>query len=267
MIEATPLQPHQGNSVAEQSSALQDIYRRMAEDAAALEANAELRALTADEAQFAASQWVMVWRRFRRNKAAIIGGIVVSLYYLVAILAHFVAPYGLTTREIEHTYLSPQVPHIEFDGIKPRLFVYGVESARDPETLRKIHKTTDEKIFVQFFAKGEAYELLPGVTWDVHLFQAENGVVSFLGRDSQGRDLFSRIVLGARVSLFIGLVGVILSLTFGTILGIASGYYGGWVDEAIQRLIEIVRSHQFRCGWHSQPRSRKAGARCKPISP
>ena len=221
---------------------MQETYRQLAEDEAAREADAELRALTEDESHFAASQWSMIWRRFRRNKAAIFGGVIVSIYYLTALFANFVAPYGLTTRQVEDTYLPPQVPHIEFDGITPRLYVYGVESGRDPVTLKKIHKTTDEKITVQFFAKGEEYDLLPGVPWDVHLFQAKDGSVSFLGRDSQGRDMFSRIVLGARVSLFIGLVGVIMSLTLGTVLGISSGYFGGWVDEVIQRLIEIVRA-------------------------
>jgi peptide/nickel transport system permease protein len=245
MSEAT-LQP--SPSVEEQSRQLQDIYRRLAEDAAARDADSELRALTEEEAKFAASQWAMIWRRFRRNKAAIVGGVIVSIYYLVAIFANFVAPYGLTSRDVDLVFLPPQTIHFEWDGIIPHPYVYGVESGRDPVTLKKTHVTTDEKLFIKFFAKGEDYVLIPAnpffdaVHSDVHLFQVSSGVISVMGRDWQGRDLFSRIVLGARVSLFIGLIGVALSLTFGTILGIASGYYGGWVDEVIQRMIEIVRA-------------------------
>lgn len=241
MIEKTSHQPR-ALSIEEQSLRLQETYRQLAEDEAALEANAELRALTEDEARFATSQWRLIWQRFRRNKAAIFGGMIVAFYYLVALFANFVAPYGLTTRQVEDTYLPPQAPHIEFAGAMPRLYVYDVESGRDPVTLKKVFETTDKKIPIQFFAKGEEYELFPGVNWDVHLFQAKEDYVSLLGRDSQGRDMFSRIVLGARVSLFIGLIGVVLSLTFGTVLGISSGYFGGWVDEVIQRLIEIVRA-------------------------
>ncbi len=245
---STPPEPTYSDSVAAQSQQLQDIYRQLAEDTAAREAGAELQVLTKDEARFAASQWTMIWRRFRRNKAAIVGGIIVVFYYLVALLANFIAPYGLTTRDTDLIFLPPQAVHFEMDGVVPRPFVYGIESGRDPVTLKKTHVITDEKIFIKFFSKGEKYKLIPdnpifgAVRTEVHLFSAPGGVVSLMGRDGQGRDLFSRIVLGARVSLFIGLVGVVLSLTLGTVLGIASGYYGGWVDELIQRLIEIVRA-------------------------
>jgi peptide/nickel transport system permease protein len=233
--------------VTQQSGALRELYREMAEeqDASALEA--ETIHLTDAEARFAASQWTMIWRRFRRNKAAIAGGIIVLIYYLVAILGDFIAPYALDTRFVEQTYLPPQRVHFIDDGkIKP--FVYKIKSGRDPKTLKKIHVTTDEKVYLKLFAKGDKYSLLEqfGVSViksDIHLFGTEGvGLVSVLGTDRQGRDMLSRIILGSQVSLFVGLFGVILSLVFGTVLGIVSGFYGGLVDEVIQRMIEVVRA-------------------------
>ncbi len=237
----------QTDEVDRQSEALRDLYAEIAEAREAHVLDAESVTLTDAEAKFAASQWVMIWRRFRRNKAAMVGGLIVVLFYIGAFLGDFIAPYALDTRYVEQAYLPPQRVHFIDNGhFKP--FVYKIESARDPKTLKKIHVTTDEKIYLKFFVKGDHYKPLGQLSvnlfeTDVHLFGAENGgLVSVLGTDRQGRDMFSRIVLGSQVSLFVGLFGVVLSLVFGTVLGIVSGYYGGWVDEVIQRMIEIVRS-------------------------
>lgn len=222
------------------SAMLQSLYQELADNADLEDIHNGEEDLTEDEARFAASQWTMIWRRFRRNRAAMIGGVIVVTYYLIALLGNFIAPYGLTTRFIQQIYLPPQPIYLIDDGqLKP--FVYGVETAYD-ENLRRVHQTTDEKIYLQFFAKGEPYTFLGIIETDIHLFQAPDGLVSILGTDRQGLDMFSRIVLGSQLSLTIGLVGVTLSLFIGTILGIASGYYGGLIDEAIQRLIEIVRA-------------------------
>lgn len=225
-------------TIAEQSAELKDLYRELAENGPAV--SPEETGLSSEEARFAASQWTMIWRRFRRNRAAMVGGAIVIFYYIVAAFAGFIAPYTNTTRFTQQNYLPPQRVHFFDDGAF-RPFVYVVNTEYD-ENLRRVYRATDEKITLRFFASGERYKLFGLIETDIHLFQAPGGLVSLLGTDRQGRDMFSRIVLGSQISLTVGLVGVSLSLFIGTLLGIASGYYGGWIDEAIQRLIEIVRA-------------------------
>jgi peptide/nickel transport system permease protein len=193
------------------------------------------------EAIYAASQWQLMWRKFVRNKVAIAGGIVILLYYLGALFAGFVAPYTLSTRFIKYIHMPPQRVRFLNDG-KLQPFVCEPDLTID-ENLRKFYEPNcDKRTPLEFFAHGEPYTLFGLIDTDVHLFQAPGGIVSLLGTDRQGRDMFSRVLYGSQVSLTIGLLGVALSLVFGSVLGVASGYYGGWIDELIQRLIELVRS-------------------------
>lgn len=193
------------------------------------------------EATYGASQWRLMWRKFKRNKAALAGGVVILLFYLGALFANFIAPYTLTTRFSGHIHVPPQ-PIRFFNEGKFQPHIYEVDLTID-ENLRKIYTPNPEKkIPLRFFARGEPYKLFGFIETDVHLFLAPGGVVSILGTDRQGRDLFSRIMLGSQVSLTIGLVGVFLALIIGSVLGVVSGFYGGWVDNLIQRLIELIRA-------------------------
>jgi peptide/nickel transport system permease protein len=197
---------------------------------------------------FVASQWQLMWWKFRQHRLAMVGGIVVLLIYLVALFAEFLAPYGADTYASRYTYAPPQQLHfIEHtpQGIQIRPYVYGYKVEIEPTALRRVF-TIDEsvKIPVQFFAKGEKYKLWNLFESDIHLIgPVEPGAPMYLlGADRLGRDMLSRVIYGTRVSMSIGLVGVMLSLMLGVILGGISGYYGGAVDTFIQRVIEFLRS-------------------------
>ena len=197
----------------------------------------------ADDARFALSQWRLMARKFVRNRAALVGGVVIVLFYLGALFADFLVPYTLTTRHRERIYLPPQSIQF-FDEGKFAPFVYGLELEIDQVSFRK-HYTRDAatKYPVRLFVHGEPYKALGLFESDRHLFGAEDGgVINLLGTDRQGRDMLTRIFLGSQISLTIGFVGVLLSLTFGSGLGVVSGFFGGWVDDLIQRTIELVRS-------------------------
>ena len=197
---------------------------------------------------FVASQWKLVWWRFRKHKLAVVGGIVTLLIYLLAIFAEFVAPYASDRYDPSRTYAPPQPIHF-FDtsdgSTRFSPHVWGIVSTLDTtEMRRKYLFDPNQKTLIGLFVKGDPYELWGIIPMDIHLIGALNSdtTVYFLGGDRLGRDLFSRVLFGARVSLSIGLVGVFFSLFLGILLGGLSGYYGGSFDLFIQRVIEFVRS-------------------------
>ena len=192
----------------------------------------------------AASQWKLMWWKFRKDKLAIVGGVVVILFYMAAILAEFFAPKDPFVFNAQYTYAPPQ-PLIFFldGGWNP--FVYGLKFERDKISLKKTWAIdTNKRIPVGLFVKGEPYKILGVISGDTHLFGPKNPKDPFylMGADKTGRDVLSRIIHAARISLTVGLVGVALSLLLGLVIGGISGLVGGAVDNVIQRIIEIVTS-------------------------
>ena len=201
--------------------------------------------LSAEERYYLASQWQLMWSKFRRHKLAMIGGVVLIVLYLATIFADFVAPYPKEIRFQKSNFRPPTPVHL-FDvaGRFRGPFVYGVTTSRDPETFQFIYEVDEATRYpIRFFVPGEPHKVLGVIDTDIHLFGVEEpGAVLLFGTDSIGRDLFSRILHGARLSLSIGLVGVALSFLIGVILGGISGYFGGVTDTVIQRIIEFLIS-------------------------
>ncbi|ODT82229.1 MAG: peptide ABC transporter permease [Pelagibacterium sp. SCN 64-44] len=195
-----------------------------------------------------ASQWRLIWRQFKKHKIAVLSLFVLIAMYTFALFASFIAPYSTGTSFSQYTYAPPQPIHL-FDVNKeggwrfaPYVNDYKVEVDR-VAMRRTFVIDEDSRIYLNFFTPGDRHALL-GIPTDIHLFGSaeRNKPVFLLGSDRVGRDLFSRIAYATQISLSIGLIGVLLSLTLGLFLGGVSGYYGGWTDTIIQRIIEFVRS-------------------------
>ncbi len=201
-----------------------------------------------EERLYVAGQWQLMWWKFRKHKMAIMGGIILIVFYVIGAFCEFVAPYDPEAYFIRYK-MAPPTPVRIFDtmGKLHTPFIYHRDRSKDPETLRDIYAENPETRYpLRFFVKGEPYKLWGLFATETHLFglapDVEDQAVFLLGADRMGRDLFSRLCYGARLSLSIGLVGVFLSLALGIVLGGISGYYGGRVDTIIQRVIEFIRT-------------------------
>jgi peptide/nickel transport system permease protein len=211
-----------------------------------LETSAEaLAALKPEEKIFVASQWQLMWWRFRKHKMAIFGGIVMMLFYAVALFWEFLAPYDPLRYDVKYSFVPPQTIHFwDAQGVRSP-FVYGLKPSRDPETLAMVFTLDPEKkIPLKFLVRGDKYKFWGLFQADLHLYGLESNdqVVFVLGSDRLGRDMVSRIFCGTRISTTIGLVGVLMSLILGILIGGISGFYGGALDTIIQRVIEFLRS-------------------------
>ena len=216
----------------------------MATDPVPVVNGADAQASSAEERYYIASQRQLVWRKFRKHRMAVFAGVILLIAYLAAFTFEFCAPYGPLTQHEGYVHAPPtRVRLIDADGRLRAPFVYGLTGQVNLDTFQR-EFVEDRSVIhsLRFLPRGEPYRFWGAVNADLHLFDAGEGRVFLLGTDELGRDLFSRILAGSRVSLTIGLVGVTISFVLGCLLGGISGYFGGLPDLLIQRLIEIFNS-------------------------
>lgn len=213
------------------------------------------------EAYFTASQYELVWARFKKNRSALIAGSVLMFFILIGVFAEFVAPYQPTKAGFDRSYLNgpPQIPKFwDENGFSIRPFVYTYKQKRDENfhLIFDVKRELEDRRYMQFFVKGWEYILintninLPGDRFDFrltfwrmdrHLFGVDKGKIHIFGTDRQKKDLFSRVVFAVRISLSIGAIGVFIAFVLALAIGGVAGYYGGWIDRIIQMFTDAVR--------------------------
>jgi peptide/nickel transport system permease protein len=188
----------------------------------------------------------LMWWRFRKHRLAVISAVVLLGFYLAALIAPFLATAEPTKAEAQRSLMPPMAIHW-FDGNGFNPHVFKLIGKRDLVTFKRVYvEDPAEKYPLRLFVRGFEYKLLWLFPTNIHLFGLEGAPTDenlfLLGTDVQGRDVYSRLLFATQVSMSIGLVGVFISLTLGVLLGGVSGFFGGWIDTLIQRVIEILRS-------------------------
>ncbi len=191
-----------------------------------------------------ASQTRLMWWKFKRHKLALASGIFLLLLYGMIVIAEFLAPYNLHTRNVDFIHSPPQRVHLFHDGKFVGPFVYGRQMKLDMESLKRIYTNDRNDVEpLRFFCRGDSYRFWGLIAGNVHLVcPAKDGQMFLLGTDRLGRDVLSRIIYGARISLTIGLIGITISFVLGIVIGGLAGYHGGLFDLLVQRVIEVLQS-------------------------
>lgn len=194
---------------------------------------------------YSASQWTLIWWRFKKHRAAMYASIVLGLMALAGLFAEIVAPYGPVTRDTSYIEGPPQIPRFcDDNGCSVVPFINGTKTERDPVTLRAISvPDPDVRNYLGLFVKGEPVKVLGFFPTDRHLIGLQNpdAKIHFWGTDDLGRDVFSRTIYATRTSLSIGVIGVLISFVLALIIGGIAGYFSGLIDNIIQRVTEVIR--------------------------
>ncbi len=187
----------------------------------------------------------LAWIRFKRHRLAMISAGFLIAMYLITVFCEFVSPYNTDTRNVKAINAPPMSIHF-FDAegnfhLRPFVYSYDMEINAD-SWMREYKENTEEMYPIYFFEAGESYHMWNLFEAETHLFATREGYIHVFGTDQLGRDMFTRVFYGARISMSIGVVGVMLTLFFGVLIGGIAGYMGGIVDRGIQRIIEVLLS-------------------------
>ena len=211
---------------------------------------------TKDESYYMASQWTLMWRKLQKHKLAKISLVILAILYIGALFADFFAPYGLEEFSALYKNTAPtKIYRQDEDGHFSRPYVYGLKKVNDRKTFKVvITEDTSKKYYIDLFTEGVEYKLFGVIPCNTHLYglvdeegnpaRDANGKalarIHLFGADSTGACIYSRVLFGGRVSLTIPFVSAAISFVLGILLGGISGYFGGFVDNAIQRVIEVL---------------------------
>lgn len=206
--------------------------------------NSMARHVEQETAGMTTSQWRLMWWKLKRHKLAVVSLVFLSVMYASIFLTEFLAPYALETRNLNAIYAPPQSVHLFHEGRLVGPFVYGRSMELDMANLQRRYVDDPAQVHkLRFFCEGDGYRFWGLFDANLHLVcPAQGQDMYLLGTDRLGRDVLSRILYGARISLTIGLFGVAVSFVLGIIVGGLAGYHGGWIDMALTRVTEVLQS-------------------------